>query len=78
MKKTWNEIKQQYPNEWVLITDFEQDEYGNFKAGIVVNHSVDEDNIYKKPLLDKPTALFFTGESTFSGLRSHVQISDPI
>ncbi len=36
MKKTWDEIKRQYPDEWVLISDYEQDKYGNFKAGVVV------------------------------------------
>lgn len=77
-KQTWNEMKLQYPDEWLLITDLEQDQYGNTEAGVVIRHSNDEDEIYKEPLPDKPTAMFYTGESTFSGLRSHVEIADPV
>ncbi len=69
-KQTWKEMKQQYPDEWLLITDLEKDQYGNTEAGVVLRHSNDEDEIYKEPLPDKPTAMFYTGESTFSGLRS--------
>jgi hypothetical protein len=55
-----------------MISDYEWDEKGNLKAGIVERHSADKEDVYRKPSLDKPTAFRYTGESTFSGLRSHV------
>jgi hypothetical protein len=77
-RKTWDEMRSEFPEEWLLITDIEKDEYGNFESGIVIQHSTDQDAIYQFPLLDKPTATFYTGESSFSGLRSHVQIPNSI
>lgn len=74
-RKTWDEMRNAFPNEWLLITDIEKDRYGNFESGIIIQHSPDQDEIYKVPLLDKPTAIFYTGESSFSGLRSHVHFS---
>lgn len=72
-KITWQEMKNSYPNEWLLITDFELDRYGNIKTGIVERHSKEMDKIVTPPLVNKNTASRYTGESTFAGLRSHVQ-----
>ncbi len=71
-------MKQEYPDEWLLISDIERDQFGALRSGIVERHSRDKEEVYRKPSLDKPTAFRFTGESTFSGLRSHAQISNPI
>jgi len=73
MKKiTWDEMKNEYPNEWLLITDFDLDKCGHILAGIVDRHSKEKDDVYRLPPLNKPTAFRYTGESTFAGLRSHV------
>jgi hypothetical protein len=77
-RKTWVEMRSEFPDEWLLITDIERDEYGNFKSGVVVRHSHDQEPVYRKPLLDKPTAFRYTGESSFSGLRCHVQIANSV
>jgi hypothetical protein len=71
--QTWSEMKSKYPNEWLLIVDFETDESGHLVRGIVERHSNNKDDVYKKPALNKPTAFRYTGESTFSGLRSHAE-----
>lgn len=71
---TWPEMKTNYPDEWLLIVDFETDESGHLVSGVVERHSRNKDDVYKKPALNKPTAFRFTGESTFSGLRSHAEI----
>ncbi len=34
-KMTWEEMKKAYPDEWLLITDYEVDQYGNVSIGIV-------------------------------------------
>jgi hypothetical protein len=77
-RKTWDEMKLEFPDEWLLITDIERDAMGNFNSGVVVRHSPDREDVYRKPSLDKPTAFRYTGESTFSGLRSHVQVAHPV
>jgi len=77
-KKTWDEMKRVYPDEWLLISDIERDKLGRLKAGVVERHSKKEEEVYQQPSSDKPTAFRFTGESTFSGLRSHVQIINPV
>ena len=77
-KKTWDEMKRVYPDEWLLISDIERDKLGRLKAGVVERHSKKKEEVYQQPSLDKPTAFRFTGESTFSGLRSHVQIINPV
>lgn len=67
-RQTWDEMKLQYPDEWLMISDYEWDEKGNLKTGIVERHSVDKEYVYRTPSLNKPTAFRYTGESTFSGL----------
>lgn len=68
---TWDEMKQVYPDEWLLIVDFEVDEYHRLTSGVVLRHSPSKDVVYAKPAVAQPTAFRYTGESTFSGLRSH-------
>ncbi len=72
-KMTWEEMQQQFPNEWLLITDFELDESGHLVAGIVDRHSKDKEVVYRLPALQRSTAFRYTGESTFAGLRSHAE-----
>lgn len=61
----------EYPDQWLLITNFDLDKYGHIVAGIVDRHSKEKDEVYRLPALNKPTAFRYTGESTFAGLRSH-------
>ena len=70
-KITWDEMKKVYPDEWLLITDFDLDKGGHVLAGVVNRHSKEKDNVYRLPALNEPTAFRYTGESRFSGLRSH-------
>jgi len=66
-------MRRAFPDEWLLIVDFETDESGHLISGIVERHSSDMDEVAKPPALNKPTAFRYTGESTFRGLRSHAQ-----
>lgn len=72
-RMNWEEMKRTFPDEWLLIVDFETDESGHLLSGIVERHSSDMDAIAQPPALNKPTAFRYTGESTFRGLRSHAQ-----
>ncbi|MCB2263890.1 MAG: hypothetical protein LGR52_13300 [Candidatus Thiosymbion ectosymbiont of Robbea hypermnestra] len=74
-KITWDEMKKEYPGEWLLITDFDLDKCGHIFAGIVDRHSKEKDDVYRLPSLNKPTAFRYTGESKFAGLRSHVRFA---
>ncbi len=37
-KITWDDMKKEFPDEWLLITDFDLDKYGHIVAGIVDRH----------------------------------------
>jgi hypothetical protein len=77
-KITWNAMKEAFPNEWLLITDFELDQSGHVIAGVVNRHSKNKNDVYRLPALDKATAFRFTGESSFGGLRSHAAAHNSI
>ena len=70
-KITWGNMIKKFPDEWLLITDFDLDQYGHVIAGIVNRHSKEKNEVYRLPSLNKSTAFRYTGESTFSGLRRH-------
>lgn len=72
-RMTWGEMKRMFPDEWLLITDYESDRYGNVSAGVVERHSRDKDEVYRLPALDKDCAFEYTGESTFRGFRDHAK-----
>ena len=40
-KMTWAEIRKQYPDQWVSLSDIDLEENGEVKAGIVVAAGVD-------------------------------------
>lgn len=70
-KMTWEEMKKAYPDEWLLIVDYELNEWGDVKTGVVLRHSKSKDKVYALPAVNQDTAFRYTGESTFAGLRSH-------
>lgn len=72
-KMTWEEMKRAYPDEWLLITDYETDQYGHIITGVVERHSADKDEVYHLPAIKKSSAFKYTGESTFRGWRSHAE-----
>lgn len=39
-KMSWNEIKAAYPEEWVVLADFEDDQSGEILSGNVVLHNM--------------------------------------
>lgn len=56
-------IKKRYKDEWVLIADYELDETLNPLCGIVVAHSKNRDEIYKKQMdYDGNLCIEYTGE----------------
>jgi hypothetical protein len=70
-KITWQEMKQRYPDEWLLIVDYDLDGMGHLQTGVVKKHSRNKVDIYKADIHDESAAFRYTGESSFSGLRSH-------
>ena len=61
---TFEEIKQQYPNQWVLIEFTKLDDELSVVDGKVLAHSPSRDEIDKKlaPLRNENIAVEFTGE----------------
>lgn len=73
-KMTWEEMKREFPNEWVLIIDYDTDESGHILKGVVARHSPAKDVVFRLPALDKESAFKYTGESTFpGGWRPHAE-----
>ena len=57
------EIRARFPWEWVLLEDPESSELPEVKAGKVLWHSKDRDEVYRKARELKPThsAILYTG-----------------
>lgn len=66
-KMTWEEMKKAFPDEWLLIVDYETDSSGHMMAGIVERHSKEKDEVFCLPVINKGCAFKYTGESTFPG-----------
>lgn len=76
-KMTWEEMKKAYPDEWLLIVDFEDDESGNLISGVVERHSKDDREVFRLPALDRPGAFKYTGECKFpGGWRAHAELDN--
>lgn len=69
-RMTWEEMKEAFPDEWLMIVDYETDASGRLTSGVIERHSQSKDVVYTPPAPQKSTALRYTGESTFCGLRS--------
>ncbi|MFT4924382.1 MAG: hypothetical protein ACI8WB_000460 [Phenylobacterium sp.] len=68
---TWSQMKNTFPDEWLLITDYQLDGSGHLLSGYVERHAKDKESVYKLPVIGFSTAFRYTGESTFSGLRHY-------
>ena len=49
-KLSWDEIKNQYPNEWVELVDFDKDENGYLINGVVIYHTSNKKEFTKETL----------------------------
>jgi len=60
---TIDEIKSRYDGEWVLIGDPATDESLSVLSGVVLSHSKDRDEVYRKARELKPahSAILFFG-----------------
>lgn len=72
-RMTWEEMRKTFPNEWLLITDYKRDKFGNIASGIVERHSSEKDDVYQPPAIKKNAAFEYTGESSFRGFRDHAE-----
>jgi len=61
---SFSEIKERFDSEWVLIGDPETDDDLNVKQGVVLWHSKDRDEVYRKAREIHPnhSAILYTGK----------------
>ena len=61
---SFSEIKERFDSEWVLIGDPETDDDLNVKEGVVLWHSKDRDEVYRKAREIHPnhSAILYTGK----------------
>lgn len=57
------EIDSRFPSEWVLVEDPETNEAFEVRSGVVIYHSKDRDEVYKKAIELRPKrfAMLYTG-----------------
>ncbi len=73
-RMTWEEMKNAYPDEWLLIVDCESDDHDRIVSGIVERHSMDDTEVFRLPTLDKdctfkyPATEFSDEALQFAGL----------
>ena len=67
---TFDEMKERFPQEWVLIEDPVSDEHSRLKGGRVLFHSKDRDEADRKALELRPAfcAIRYTGSIPENGL----------
>ena len=71
-RMTWEEMKSAYPDEWLLIVDWQDDPSGHLMSGIVERHSKEKSEVFRLPTLNRDCAFRYTGESQFpGGWRAH-------
>lgn len=68
---SWQEMKKRYPDQWLLIVDYETNNSDQMVSGVVEFHSTDMKQVAQAPAQSDRIAFRYTGESTFRGLRSH-------
>ncbi|MBI3890986.1 MAG: hypothetical protein HY303_05595 [Candidatus Wallbacteria bacterium] len=65
-KITWNQIRQRYPDEWVILVDLDADEETNeVFGGVVLGHDPSEKKLIKDTkdaAAGTSAAILFTGE----------------
>ena len=61
---SFSEIKKRFDSEWVLIGDPETNDDFNVKQGVVLWHSKDRDEVYRKAREIHPnhSAILYTGK----------------
>ena len=61
---SFSEIKERFDSEWVLIGDPETDDDLNVKQGVVLWHSKDRDEVYRKAreIHRNHSAILYTGK----------------
>lgn len=61
---SFSEIKKQFNSEWVFVGDPETDNEFNIKRGVVLWHSKDRDEVYRKAREIHPihSAILYTGK----------------
>jgi len=61
---SFSEIKECFEAEWILVGDLETDDDCNVKQGVVLWHSKDRDEVYRKDreIHPKHSAILYTGK----------------
>jgi len=68
---SWQEMKERYPDQWLLIVDYETDDSDRLVSGVVEFHSADMNQVARAPAQCDRIAFRYTGESSFRALRSY-------
>lgn len=73
-RMTWEEMKKAYPDEWLLIINVERDKSGHMVSGIIVRHSSEKAEVFRRPTLNQDCTFKYTGECQFpGGWRAHAE-----
>ncbi|MCW1966827.1 MAG: hypothetical protein KIH69_001750 [Anaerolineae bacterium] len=73
---TWSEIKQQYPNQWVVLIEVEWPDMGEISRGVVFAHDTNHARVLEKQRDLKSAAILWTGKKR--GLSLFTAISNDV
>jgi len=62
-KLTWDEIKKRFPDEWVVLVDYDWPDDADVQAGVVWAHGRDHDEVCDRSrAVPSPFAIRYTGQ----------------
>jgi hypothetical protein len=73
---TWPEIKQQYPNQWVVLIEVEWPNMGEISRGVVFAHDTNHARVLEKQRDLKSAAILWTGKK--HGLSLFMSINNDV
>lgn len=68
---TWREMKDTYPDEWLLVADYELDDCGEVITGVVEQHAKDAKEI-RHLLTTAQGCIRYTGE-ILTGFKGYIE-----
>lgn len=63
--QTWSDIQKNFSNEWVAMSQWKEDAYGDVSQGEVIYHSANRKqfyNVIKTQYVDTDLAIRYTGD----------------
>ena len=71
---TWDEIKREYPDEWVAVVDVDWPDTSEIRSGVVYAHSPDHKALIEKQRHLRSAAVVWTGKKRGVALLAGIDV----